>query len=74
MSVRVVMKPDVSAQPWEFPPFNPPRWLRNPHLQTLVAAQIPRRFNYGWRAWEPTEISIGKDGRILAEAYSAPLN
>jgi len=62
------MKPDVSAKPWEFPPFNPPRWLRNPHLQTLVAAQKPRRFNYGWKAWEPMEIGIGQDGRILAEA------
>ena len=51
-----------------FPPFEPPWWLRNPHLQTVVAARKPRRWNYGWESWEPMLINLGKDGNILAEA------
>lgn len=54
------------------PPFHPPRWMRNPHFQTIIAARKPRRLNYGWRSWEPIEISLGKDGRILAEASWQP--
>jgi predicted alpha/beta-fold hydrolase len=68
------MNQSGSASAWVFPPFHPPRWLRNPHVQTLVAAQKPRRLDYGWRSWEPVEISLGKDGRILAEASWQPGN
>lgn len=50
------------------PPFQPPRWLHNAHLQTIVTARKPRRWNYGWKAWEPMLIDLGKDGSILAEA------
>jgi predicted alpha/beta-fold hydrolase len=67
-----MMKTDESAHPWEFPPFNPPRWLRNPHIQTMLAAKMPRRLRYGWNCWEPVEISLGKDGRILAEVSWQP--
>lgn len=61
------MNTDISGKPWDFPPFDPPRWLRNPHIQTMLGATMPRRFRYGWSRWEPLEISLGKDGRILTE-------
>ncbi len=51
-----------------FPAFVPPRWMSNPHLQTLLAAYKPRRWNYGWKHWEPIEINLGRDGRIIGEA------
>jgi hypothetical protein len=51
-----------------FPPFQPPWWLRNPHLQTVVAARKPRRWSYGWKSWEPMLVNLGPDGNILAEA------
>ncbi len=27
-------------------PFHPPRWLRNPHLQTILPVLLPRRFRF----------------------------
>ncbi len=51
-----------------FPSFVPPRWLRNPHAQTLLAAYKPRHWDYGWDCWEPIEVSLGRDGRIIGEA------
>jgi uncharacterized protein len=46
--------------------------MRNPHVQTVLAAKWPRRWNYGWKSWQPMEISLGKDGRLLAEASWQP--
>jgi predicted alpha/beta-fold hydrolase len=66
------MNQPESAPAWIFPPFYPPRWLRHPHVQTLVAARKPRQLHYGWRCWEPVEIGLGKDGRILAEVSWQP--
>ena len=54
------------------PCFVPPGWLRNPHLQTIVAAHRPRRWNYGWKASEPVAIDLGVHGCILAEASWQP--
>ncbi len=50
------------------PPFSPPRWMCNPHFQTIFATKKPRRFNFGWKTWQPVEITIGSEGSILAEA------
>ena len=54
------------------PSFQPARWLRNRHLQTIVAAQRPRRFGYGWTSWEPETIELGRDGCIVGEASWQP--
>ncbi len=51
-----------------FPPFVPPRLLRNPHLQTVIASRKPRRWDFGWKDWEPAEIDLGEEGKLLAEA------
>ncbi len=51
-----------------FPPFLPPPWLRNPHVQTLIAARKPRRWNYGWKLSEPIAFDLGRDGTVLGEA------
>jgi predicted alpha/beta-fold hydrolase len=56
----------------EFPPFSPPGWMSNAHLQTLVASRKPRRWDFGWQSWEPLEIDLGPDGKILAEASWQP--
>jgi len=55
-----------------FPPFEPPPWLRNCHVQTLVASRRPRRMNYGWKTSEPMFIDLGADGKLLAEASWQP--
>jgi predicted alpha/beta-fold hydrolase len=55
-----------------YPPFRPPALLRNRHMQTLIASQRPRRFSYGWCRWEPVEIDLGKEGKLLAEASWQP--
>lgn len=55
-----------------FPPFHPPRWMRNAHFQTIIASRKPRRWRYGWRAWETFEIDLGKDGKLLAEVSWQP--
>ncbi len=55
-----------------FPPFEPPPWLRNGHVQTLVASRKPRRMNYGWNSSEPMLIDLGADGQLLAEASWQP--
>lgn len=46
--------------------------MRNAHFQTLVTARKPRRWNYGWQSWEPIEIDLGPDGKVLAEASWQP--
>jgi predicted alpha/beta-fold hydrolase len=56
------------------PPFCPPPWFRNPHAQTLIPGRLPRLLSFGWNAWEPIEIDIGKDGRLTAEASWQPGN
>jgi predicted alpha/beta-fold hydrolase len=56
----------------KYPPFNPPTWLRNPHVQTVVASRIPRRWSYGWETWETMKIDLGSDGAVLAEASWHP--
>ncbi len=55
-----------------FPPFVPPSWLRNAHVQTLLASRKPRRLRYGWTAFEPLLIDLGVDGKLLAEASWQP--
>ncbi len=55
-----------------FPSFDPPAWLRNSHVQTLVAARKPRRMRYGWTGFEPLMIDLGADGKLLAEASWQP--
>jgi predicted alpha/beta-fold hydrolase len=55
-----------------YPAFRPAFWLRNAHLQTLVAARRRRHWNYGWRARERIEIEIGAAGRLVAEASWQP--
>lgn len=55
------------------PAFAPPSWLRNPHVQTILGSQLPRRLSYGWRSWEPVEIELGTgQGRLMAEASWQP--
>jgi uncharacterized protein len=61
------MMPDLS-----FPPFIPPRWMRNPHLQTIIASRLPRRWDYGWTTWEPMTVDLGTSGKLLAEASWQP--
>ncbi len=51
-----------------FPPFQPPWWLRNPHVQTIVAARKPRRWHYGWRSSEAVLVDLGADGTLVGEA------
>ncbi len=55
-----------------FPPFRPPLWLRNAHLQTVIASRKSRRWTFGWENWEPLEIDLGKEGRLVAEASWQP--
>jgi predicted alpha/beta-fold hydrolase len=64
--------PGALAPPVEFPPFVPARWLRNAHVQTVVASRRPRRFRYGWTSWEEIEIDLGPEGRLMAEASWQP--
>ncbi len=59
--------PDLNSAP-----FVPPRWLRNAHLQTIVASRKPRHWDFGWNEWEPVEIVLGQDGRLLGEASWQP--
>lgn len=54
------------------PPFVPPRWLRNAHLQTIVASRKPRRWDFGWERSESLEIDLGKEGMLVAEASWQP--
>lgn len=54
------------------PTFQPARWLRNRHLQTIVAAKLPRRFGYGWTSWQPETIDLGAGGCIVGEASWQP--
>ena len=53
------------------PPFRPPPWLRNPHLQTLVAARKPRRWAYGWTRAERVEFDLGREGRLVGMSRKA---
>jgi predicted alpha/beta-fold hydrolase len=55
-----------------YPPFSPPRWLRNPHVQTVVASRKPRRWTYGWNTWESMRIDLGSEGAVIAEASWQP--
>jgi predicted alpha/beta-fold hydrolase len=55
-----------------FPAFEPPAWLRNHHVQTLVASRRPRRWNYGWKTSESFLIDLEKDGKLGAEASWQP--
>lgn len=66
------MNQAVTSETWSYPPFHPPRWMRNPHVQTILAAKKPRRWNYGWKSWVPMEVSLGKEGSLLAEASWQP--
>jgi uncharacterized protein len=50
-----------------FPAFNPAPWLRNPHLQTVVAARKPRSLDYGWKTSETLTIDLVEGGTILGE-------
>ena len=54
------------------PPFLPPRWLRNCHVQTLIASRKPRRWSFGWEEWESVNIPLGNEGAILGEASWQP--
>jgi uncharacterized protein len=54
------------------PPFDPPRWLRNAHLQTLIASRKPRRWEYGWTEAEPVEFDLAKDGKLIGMASWQP--
>ena len=57
--------------------FNPPRWLRDPHLQSIMSSLPPRRYWVRWRARavvaaaQPWELDCGDDVRLLAW-HSAP--
>jgi uncharacterized protein len=51
-----------------FPPFTPPRWLRNGHLMTLVAWGRARRFPALPPA-EPRLIRVDADSQVLAQCY-----
>lgn len=55
-----------------YPPFHPPAWLRNHHIQTLLASRKPRRLNYGWKSWEPLLIDLGEEGQLRAEVSWQP--
>lgn len=55
-----------------FPPFLPPRWLRNAHVQTLLAARKPRRWTYGWKESETIAFDLGKDGTLIGEVSWQP--
>jgi predicted alpha/beta-fold hydrolase len=61
----------VTPEP-SFPDFHPPLWLRNAHLQTIVSARKPRRWDYGWRSWEQLTIELGDAGQMIAEASWQP--
>jgi uncharacterized protein len=63
---------DLSGLIRSFPPFSPPPVLRNPHVQTVLAARKPRSFPYGWARSEPMEIRLERDGSILAEVSWQP--
>jgi len=56
----------------DFPPFTPPRWLTNPHAQTLIASRKPRRWHYGWNSWEPISFDLGQEGTVTGEASWQP--
>jgi uncharacterized protein len=58
--------------PFLHSPFTPPRWMKNPHFQTIYTAKMPRRWDYGWKAWEPLYVDLGKAGKLLAEASWQP--
>jgi len=55
-----------------FPAFEPPVWLRNHHVQTLLASRKPRRWRYGWKTSETILIDLGEDGKLGAEASWQP--
>jgi len=56
----------------DVPAFRPAAWLRNRHLQTVIAARKPRRWSFGWEKWETLEIDLGPDGKLTAEASWQP--
>jgi predicted alpha/beta-fold hydrolase len=41
-------------------------------MQTVIASQKPRRWDYGWKTWEPLTVDLGKHGKILAEVSWQP--
>jgi predicted alpha/beta-fold hydrolase len=57
--------------------FRPPRWLRDPHLQSIMSSLPPRRYWVRWRARavvaaaQAWELDCGDDVRLLAW-HSAP--
>ena len=64
----------MSRHSFDFPAFLPPFWLRNAHVQTVLTARKPRRWDYGWENWEPVAFDLGRDGKILGEASWRPGN
>ena len=61
---------------FQLAPFNPPPWLRNPHLQTIAAELLPRRFGLAHAAWAESRREVLlelKDGdRLLAFLHLQP--
>jgi uncharacterized protein len=56
----------------EFPPFLPPRWMKNAHFQTILASRKPRNWEYGWTSFESIRVGLGEEGSIVAEASWQP--
>jgi predicted alpha/beta-fold hydrolase len=56
----------------DYPQFDPPFWLRNCHVQTVLASRKPRSWGYGWDSSEPMLIGLGAEGQLLAEASWQP--
>ena len=70
--MRMIPDKDQPDLPIDFPPFHPPRWLHNGHLQTVVASRKPRLLQFGWREWEPIQFDLEKDGKLSGEASWQP--
>ena len=56
--------------------FVPPIWLRGPHLQTLGASLVKRKYSWGWRDSQQQFLDLSDGSRIMAvciwQCSSAP--
>ena len=56
--------------------FVPPIWLREPHLQTLGASLVKRKYSWGWRDSQQQFLDLSDGSRIMAvciwQCSSAP--
>ncbi len=53
-------------------PFVPHRLLRGPHLQTVIAARLPRKFPWGWKESSEQVFELSDGARVRVTLIDGP--